>query len=288
VRVIGHRPGQAEVQQLHPPAVRGLQPDVGRLDIAVDETALVGRLQPERDLPPQAQNLGDGRLAAALEPAVQRQTFEEFHREERHAAVLADLVDGDDMVALHGGGGLGLAQEAAVGGLVGGQFRFHDLERDFPFQAEVLGQEDDAHTAAAQHLEHTVPAEPADFARPQRRRQEVVHLLRGLRAPRRRPGRWRSVGGGSRHPCFRHGWGRRSPQPLDQRIDRRIRRPVRPAPLGGHRLHQRVLRLEGVQHADAALALFAVAGQALDLIGRHAPHGELLQDLSVGTGRRRP
>ena len=54
-------------------------------------------------------------------PVVQRLALEERHGQEGDAAVLADLIDGDDVVVLDGGRGPGLAQEALPGRGPGGQ-----------------------------------------------------------------------------------------------------------------------------------------------------------------------
>ena len=93
--------GQAEVEDLDAARSRRLQPDVGRLDVAVDQAALVGRRQalgrsPGRCAAPPA----SGSLPLALEAVVERLAFEELHGQEGDAAVLADLVDGDDVVVL--------------------------------------------------------------------------------------------------------------------------------------------------------------------------------------------
>ena len=106
--------GQAEVEDLHAVRLR-LQPDVGRLDVAVDQPALVGRRQSPRHLPADAEHLGQRELALALQSRVERLAFEELHGQEGHAAILADLVDGDDVVVLDRRRGSGLAQEALPG-----------------------------------------------------------------------------------------------------------------------------------------------------------------------------
>ena len=108
-------PGQAEIEDLDA-AAAAFQPDVGRLDVAVDQAVLVGRRQPLGDLPADAQHLGDGQLASrASRRSSSGSPLQELHGQEGHAAVLADLVDGDDVVVLDGGRGLGLAQEALPG-----------------------------------------------------------------------------------------------------------------------------------------------------------------------------
>ena len=69
---------------------------------------------------------------------------------------------------------LGLAQEALAGGLAGGQARQHGLDGQLAFELRVLGLEDHAHAAGAEHLEDAKAAQPADLVGPFRRGQEIV------------------------------------------------------------------------------------------------------------------
>ena len=163
------RLGQAEIEDFHPAAGGGVQPDVGRLDVAVDQPVLVRRRQPPGDFPAQFQDLvhrqRSGFALLLLEVILQRHALEQLHGQERHAAVLADLVDGDDVVVLDLGGGAGLAQEAFAGDLALGHLRQHGLEGDGALQLRVLGQEDHPHAALAQQLQDAVGTEPADLVR---------------------------------------------------------------------------------------------------------------------------
>ena len=183
--------GQAEIEDLDPSLMGGIEPDVAGLDVAVDQAAFVGGGQPLGDLPADPQHLGDARLAALLQPLVQRHALEELHRQEGDAVVLIDLEDGDDVVVVDGGHGLGLAQEALAGAGVGGQAGQHRLEGDEAFQLEVFGLVDDAHAAAAQFLEDAIAAQPADLVGLLRRRQRQAAFLRRLKRRRRRARRRR-------------------------------------------------------------------------------------------------
>ncbi len=73
------RAGQAKVENLHAASGRGrswraksFEPDVGRLDVAVDQPTLVRRRQAQRDLPADTQHLGYRKFARALQPHIQR------------------------------------------------------------------------------------------------------------------------------------------------------------------------------------------------------------------------
>src|SRR5690348_2778532 len=108
---------------------RCLQPDVGRLDVAVDETGMVCGREAKGCFTSDAQYVGDGQLFLALEPFVERLALKERHGDEGDAAVLIDLEDVDDVIVFDGGRRLGFAQETLPGGGAGGQCGKHGLER---------------------------------------------------------------------------------------------------------------------------------------------------------------
>ena len=159
--------GQAEVEDLDPPALGLLDPQVGRLDVPVDQPLVLGRRQPAEHVP---RDLEDGRgrdrPLAALEPVVKGPAVEEFHGQEGDAVVLADLIDGHDVVGLDGRGGAGFAEEAGGRVLDGGHLGPHDLEGDGPLESVVLGAEDVAHAPLAEQFGDAVAAESAEVAGP--------------------------------------------------------------------------------------------------------------------------
>ena len=92
------------------------QPDVGWLNISMNEAMLVSRRQPQGNLPADAQHLGDGQFALALQPGVQRLSLEQGHGQEGNVVAardgdFTDLKNGYDVVVLDGGSRLGLAEE---------------------------------------------------------------------------------------------------------------------------------------------------------------------------------
>ncbi len=166
--------GQAEVGDV------GLAPlveeDVGRLEVAVQDAALVrvvhraGHLHHQLNKPTRC-------IAWAL-----RQTppLDELHAEEVLPLMLADLVDGHDVRVVEVGGVFGLGAEAAQ--LVGaGQGAVADhLEGHQAAQRQLPRPVDDAHAAARDFPQHLVIAEApprrrgaglAGGAAPQRRHQ---------------------------------------------------------------------------------------------------------------------
>ena len=148
-RVLGRGPGQAEIEDLDA-AARRLQPDVGRLDVAVNQAALVGRRQTFGDLPADAQRLGQGQRPFAAQPRLQRLAQQQPHDEVGDAAILADLIDGDDVVVLDGGGSSGLAEKALAVGGPGGDARQHGLDRHGAQQDGVVALKHHAHAAGAE------------------------------------------------------------------------------------------------------------------------------------------
>jgi len=70
--------------------------------------------------------------------------------------VVADLVDGDDVRVVQGGGRPGLGDEAAHPLLVADQLRRQDLERDAPLELLVLRDVDLAHAAGAERADDAV------------------------------------------------------------------------------------------------------------------------------------
>jgi hypothetical protein len=268
---------QAEVEDLHPPALP-LQPDVGRLDVAVDQPLLVGRRQPLGDFAADAEGVGQRQRPLALQPVLQRLAFEQHHGQEEDTAVLADLVDGDDVVVLDGGGHLRLALEAAARVLVGGQRGPHGLEGDRPPQLQILRQKDNAHAAGAELAQDAVRPEPADLVGGLRRGQEVVRLGRGGgregRVSPRAAGHLPGLAAGRGQPA----------DALDQRLDRAApRQGVRRAPRPAHVLTERVLRRQRAQGLRAAPALLDVPRQRLHLPGRQVSSHEPAIFVRFGT-----
>ena len=159
------RAGQAEVGQFD--AIRaGFQQDVARLHVAVDEPGGVGGGQPGGGLRADPHGLRHGQLLHPPQPLFQGLAGHQLHDQERQPGlrVLIDLVNGDDVLAGHGGGGAGLPAEPLAGGVVAGQLRVEDLQRHVPLQHRVEGVQDDAHAAPPDHPVHLEPAQPPDAA----------------------------------------------------------------------------------------------------------------------------
>ncbi|OWK45362.1 hypothetical protein FRUB_01693 [Fimbriiglobus ruber] len=168
VDLLVDRAGEAEVEDLDPAeAVRAgpLQPQVGRLDVPVDEIPSMGRGQAVGDFVGDLQGGVDRQPAVAGQPGFQALALEERHGDEQGVAVAADLEDGDDVVVFDGRGCLGLAEEAVPGVGVLHQVRPHHLEGDGPAEERFLRRVHRPHAAAAEEPEDAEPGHLDEFAR---------------------------------------------------------------------------------------------------------------------------
>ena len=104
--LVGSGAGQSEVEDLGAAGAL-VQPDVGRLDVAVDQALFMSCSQPPGDLAADAQNLRHTQLAALIEPLVQGRAFQKLHGQEGNVAVLAYLATG----VLLGPDGIGVVSE---------------------------------------------------------------------------------------------------------------------------------------------------------------------------------
>src|SRR5262249_32275973 len=123
------RSGQAEGGQLDAPHAV-LQQDVGRFDVAVNQPLLVRRRQGGGGVDADLQDLPGLQRPTAADQGLEAAAVDVFHHEVGHRRVVADRVDGDDVVVADGGGGAGLAGEAAAGGAGDGQRRGQHLDGD--------------------------------------------------------------------------------------------------------------------------------------------------------------
>ena len=87
-----------------------------------------------------------------------------FQRQERAAAVLADLVDLDDVGMLQLADGFGFRAKTGQLGLTGMAACENHLERDHPFQTALAGLVDHAHRPAAERFEDFVTSDDLVFA----------------------------------------------------------------------------------------------------------------------------
>src|SRR5262249_45060491 len=140
----------------------GVEQDVAGLEVAVDDAVGVDGGQGLGDLAGQAEGrLRGAEAALGAEPGGERLPLDEGHDDVGDAVLLADVVDGADVGVADGGGGAGLAEEAAAGHLRGlaGVVAARHLDGDGALQLRVERLVDDSHAAGAERLEDDVPAD---------------------------------------------------------------------------------------------------------------------------------
>jgi len=141
----------------------------------VDDAGGVSRGQGVGERDREAQRLG-GRQRPAPQPLCERLAGHELHDDEVDSLSRLDLVNGDDVGVVEGGGGAGLLDEAGaavrVGEAIGGQ----DLDRDLAAEAGVAGAVDLAHAPGAEGGEHLVRPEfrPGSEAHAAQRKFSII------------------------------------------------------------------------------------------------------------------
>jgi hypothetical protein len=138
------RLGQTEVEHLDLALFRQL--DVRRLQVAVDDTGLVGGGEAFGDLGGDAERFGD-RQRAAGDALRQVLAADQLHRDEADAVGLVQAVDGGDVRVVEGRQQPGLALEARQPAGVGGKLCGEHFDRRVTIEGGVGRPPDDAHAA---------------------------------------------------------------------------------------------------------------------------------------------
>jgi hypothetical protein len=139
--------GEPEVEHLE--LARGAHEQVRRLDVAMNDAALMRRVERAGHLHRQVDGLRDGDRAG-LQQLLDALALAQLHHDERLAVVLLDVVDDADVRVVERGGELGLAVEARERRGLGRQPRRQELERDVAAELHVVRAVHDAHAAGAQ------------------------------------------------------------------------------------------------------------------------------------------
>src|SRR5207245_2864167 len=131
--------------------------NVLRLDVTVDQTPLVGEIQGRRHLRAYGKRLLHREGGALLDQVLEAAPLDEFHHDVVIVAVLADVVDIDDVgMRAEAGRKLGLLLEALQEGLILGELGAKDLDGDGAAEATVDGAINDRHAALTYRLQQPI------------------------------------------------------------------------------------------------------------------------------------
>ena len=126
-----------------------VEQDIGRLQVAVQNPALVGMMDglgDDGDQPGGRAGIG-GELG---EPLVEAASRDQLHAEEMPPSVLANLVNRHDVRMVELCDSLGLVLKSHQLGFGGERARLDHLEGDRPVERDLVSLEDDAHPASPQ------------------------------------------------------------------------------------------------------------------------------------------
>jgi hypothetical protein len=202
--------GDAEIEDLRDLLVVvrvANEEDVLRLEIAMDDPALVRAREPAADLLEDLRRVLKAHATEALDALVERLAGEQLHDDVRLAVFRhAVVVDLDRVLRLDGRSGLRFLVEAAPCFLAVGVLRLDELDRAWRAEGHVTRLPDGAHAASADHAHQRVLA--GDEALRRRRFGVGCHgasggeegrmALPGKKTPWFRLGR-RQRGNGSKH-----------------------------------------------------------------------------------------
>ncbi len=152
---LGQGAGQAEVGDPEPAV--GVEEEVGRLDVAVDQAAPVGVVQPGGGLEPDVDRLLGGEEPTGVVDLAQAAAGQVLQHQVGGAVLLAPVVDLEDVGMVEGGHRPRLGPEALEEGGVAGQCRVEHLDRHPAVERDVVGQVDVRGRARTQGGHESVP-----------------------------------------------------------------------------------------------------------------------------------
>ncbi len=156
-RQAGVRPGarNSEVGHFHAPV--GIQHDVAGLHIAVDDPAVVCRIERSCDLGNQAGGLARRERAVAAEERGEILAVDQLHHEVRALVVDAEVVDRHDAGVAERRSSVSLLAKSRDEVGVAPEFPVEDLDGDIAAELAVGGAVDRGHAALAQQLDEAIP-----------------------------------------------------------------------------------------------------------------------------------
>jgi hypothetical protein len=121
---------------------------IGWLDVAVHDALAMREVEAGADLLEVGELVAEGEWLPAADDVGQRMAVHVFHRHERLVLMLADVVDGDDVVVTEVGSGPRLAEETLQQLFIEERIAQH-LDRQQAVEIGVAREVDRAHAAMA-------------------------------------------------------------------------------------------------------------------------------------------
>ncbi|HEV8336851.1 MAG TPA: hypothetical protein VGR67_10570 [Candidatus Polarisedimenticolia bacterium] len=177
--------GQPEIEDLHRAVGRDL--DVRRLEIAMDDSPLVGRLESLGDLPCDRQGLLE-RHGPVRDSVGERRSLDQLEHQRRRPGRFFHPIDGADGAVAQRGQDLSFTAETGEPvGIPGKGLREH-LDGHLPVEPGILGAIHLAHAARAERSEDFIRAQTCS-----RRESHADGIINGFRVQERR-GSWAAAG----------------------------------------------------------------------------------------------
>jgi hypothetical protein len=160
---------------------------VGRLEVSVDDTAIVGM----REGIGRFDTVSDGVFEGQRRALGNGAAIDVFHREECTAGRVAHLVDRADVRVVQRGGRSRLAQDAGARRVAVG--RVQQLDRDRPLERRIVRQEDRAHAAMAEEAHDFIAADSMAWRNHRRDSISIDARLKASHLPRQATVRDREI-----------------------------------------------------------------------------------------------
>ena len=178
---VGHQLGQSKIENLGVPAPR--DEDIRRLDVAMDDSLGMRRIERIRNLHAEIEHLLD-RQRFIFDPVLQRLAIEKFHGDERLAIYFVHVVNRADIGMIQSGGRACFPSKSFERLAIRGKIFRQEFQRNEAAELRIFGLEHDAHTAATDFFNHAVVRDGFSDHEREERGVMLVPWSRQVNAPR--------------------------------------------------------------------------------------------------------